>query len=165
MDLQVVNGAIVQPRTQGGGSDFNGAGVPARFPYGLPVTPEEAVGAMYRLTSLRTRTLPTAFNQLDDRGFGQLALCASWHFSLEAPVTVRSEKTGVVTARQDFFVRRVPACYSDSLGVYVASSNQPTVWPLFIFKDTLTNNSSGSMDTVMVMLSGPVLFERVLIVK
>jgi hypothetical protein len=165
MDVQIVNGTLVRPRTQGGGNDFSGAGVPPRFPFGLPLTPEEAVAVVHQMSSQRASTLPSAFNQLDDRGFGQLPLCASWRLSVEAPVRVRNEKTGAVTATQELFVRRFPACYSDSIALYVASANQPTTWPLFIPKDTVTNNPGAGIDTIKVSLVGPVLFEKVSVVR
>jgi len=44
VDVRIVNGMIVRPRILGGGEDFNEAGVPPRFPFGFPVTPEQAVG-------------------------------------------------------------------------------------------------------------------------
>jgi hypothetical protein len=161
MDIQIANGTIVRARAQGGGSDFNAAGVPVRFPYGLPVTPEEAVAILYNLSGRRITTLPRAFNQLDDRGFGQLAHCASWRLSLETAVMVQSEATGATASSQQFFVRRYPACYSDSVAVYVASVSQPSLWPLIVPKDTITNDPSSGMDTVMVSVVAPVVFERV----
>lgn len=165
MDIQLSNGTLVRPRAGGGGSDFTIAGVPIRFPDGLPLTPEEAVATVHRLSGRRVSTLPRAFNQLDDRGFGQLALCASWWLSVDTAVMVQSAVTGAIMRNRQFFVRRFPACYSDSVAVYVASINQPVRWPIIVPNDTVKNDPLTGMDTVMVLVVGPVLFERASILR
>jgi len=164
-DLQIVNGVLVRARTEGGGDDSNGAGVPMRFLFGLPVAPEDAVKVIYERAARRVATPPVPFNQLDDRGFGQLALCASWRLSTDSDVAVRSETTGALMAAREFFVRRFPACYSDSLVVYVADNNQPQTWPLLVFSDTVTNDPSAGMDTIRVPVLGPVAFQRVAFIR
>lgn len=160
-DLVLENGSLVRTRTQGGGYDYNAAGVPLRFPYGLPLSPEDAVAHVFQLTGQRIVTTPAAYNQLDDSGGEELPLCASWRLSVEAPVSVRSEKTGAVTTTRDFFVRHVPACYSDSVAFYIAAVNQPATHALIWTVDTLANSTSLGLDTLLVPLAGPVVFERV----
>lgn len=160
-DLLLDNGQLLHNRTQGGGYDFNAAGVPPRFPYGLPLSPEDAVASVFRLTGQRTVTTPAAYNQLDDAGAEELPLCASWRLSVEAPVSVRSERTGAVTPARDFFVRHVPTCYSDTVALYIASINQPTSHALIWTVDTVANSTSLGFDTLVVPLTGPVAFERV----
>jgi hypothetical protein len=164
-DLRLESGTVVRTRTQGGGSDYNAAGIPRRFPYGLPLTAEGAVEAVFGITQRRTITVPVAFDQHDDDGFGQLPLCGSWRLSVETPVTVVSEKTGKTSLPREFFIRRVPGCYSDSIVVYVASASQPTTRSLVFAKDTVSNDTSTGLDTVAVALTGPVLFERVRVIR
>jgi len=165
MHLQVVDDTLANIGTPGGGSDFNGAGVPRQFPYGLPLTPEGAVEVIFRMTMRRTSSIPVAFDQHDDRGIGELPLCASWRVTLEAPVTVRSEKTGALFSASEFFARRAPGCYSDDVVLYVASAAQPTTGLLVFPRDTISTDLSLGIDTVAVPLSGPVLFERISVIR
>jgi hypothetical protein len=84
--------------------------------------------------------------------------------TLEAPVSVRSEKTATVFSVKEFFVRRAPGCYSDEVVLYVATATQPATRLLVFPSDTISNEISMGIDTVAVPLSGPVLFERVTVI-
>jgi hypothetical protein len=130
-------------------------GVPARFPSGLPLTPEEAIRAVYIATGERVATIPVAFNQITD-GFGELPLCASWRMSVEAPVTVKGEATGAVWITAEFFVHHIPACFSDSIAVDAALPNQPASMWLMI---------SMAGDSASAPLGGPVQFDRVVVIR
>jgi hypothetical protein len=133
---------------------FNLAGVPARYPSGLPLTPERAIEAVFDATGKQITTVPIAYDQYAD-GFGQLPLCASWRMSVEAPVTVEGETSGTVWTTSEFFVRDVPACFSDSVAVFAALPDQPTVgW--------ITTDFAG--DSAAVPLVGPLMFDRVAVV-
>ncbi|MGH7669807.1 MAG: hypothetical protein ACRENQ_09980 [Gemmatimonadaceae bacterium] len=133
---------------------FNLAGVPARYPTGLPLTPERAIEAVFDATGQQITTVPVAYDQYGDV-VGQLPLCASWRMSVEAPVTVQGETSGTVWTTSEFFVRDVPACFSDSVVVFAALPNQPpTGW--------ITIDFAG--DSAAVPLVGPLLFDRVVVV-
>lgn len=152
-DAIVDHDTLVGFATQG--EEFDDAGVPARYPTGQPVTAEQAIAALFAATGRRISTTPVAVNQLDDRGFGQLPLCASWRMSLESPVVVVDEQSGARSTATEFFVRRATACYSDTLALYIAAPNQPaTMWRYIDF----------ALDSAEVPLVGPVRFERVTIV-
>lgn len=161
-DIVVAADTLQVTRRIGGGEDFNAAGVPSRFPYGLPITPEEAIGAVFGATRRRVATVPVGFNQLDDSGLGQLPLCASWRMSVDSAVTVTSQRTGETMQATEFFVRHVPACYSETIQLFVASQLQPTTGWIYIPKDTL--NPSGAIDSAEVVLTGPVRFDAVRVV-
>lgn len=162
-DLQVVDGELVVP-TGGGSAYFSSAGVPIRYPWGLPLTPEEAVQAVFALTGRRVSSVPVAYDQRDENGFGQLPLCASWRVEIEAPVVVRRELSGDTSSIAEFYVRRAPACFSDDVVLYAATASQPaSIWLVFP-SDSGSSGSGGGIDSVEVTLSGPVHFEKVTIV-
>lgn len=161
-DLRVVNGELKIP--QGGGSAyFASAGVPVRFSWGLPLTPEGAVAAVFESTGRRVSTLPTAYDQRDDNGIGQLPLCASWRLEVELPVTVRRDIDGQEESVREFFVRRGPACYSEDVLLYITADNQPATAWLFFPIDT--SGSGTTMDSAKVNLSGPIRFDRVTVAR
>jgi hypothetical protein len=160
-DLQVVDGVLVRSRTAGGGSDFNVAGIPLKYPFGLPLSPEDAVRALYLATGRRINSVPEPFDQLDEHGFGQLPLCASWRLNLESPITARATEEGDVFVTSVVFVRHAPACYSDDVAFYVAIDAQPLSWTLTFPKDTVTNDLASGSDSISVSPIGPVTFKRV----
>jgi hypothetical protein len=164
MDVRVVNGKIVF-RQFGGGEDFSAVGVPFRYPLGLPLTPEEAVAEVVHLTGRVVTRVPVGFNQFDSQGFGQFPLCASWRVEVDQPVGVRSEVNGEVSQTRELFVRRAPACFSDSIGFYTAATDQPASRTIFFPKDTTGTGTSHEIDSAQVVLTGPVIFERVTIAK
>jgi hypothetical protein len=158
-DLRVVDGHLAF-RQFGGGSDIDVAGVPARFPSGLPLTPEEAIAATFSQTGVRIRDVPISYNQYRN-GAGTYALCASWRVALERPVAVRSESTGATTQVDELFVRRTPSCYADSIGFYIPAANQPpNRWVRFP-QDTTGLGDPQQLDSALVPLQGPIVFERV----
>ena len=108
---------------------------------------------MYQATARRISRVPVAFDQLSDAGFGQLPLCASWRVKIEGPVWVWNDGTGAMELRDEFYVKRVPACFSDEVAMFVPSAVQPaTRWFATDFERT---------DSVEVRINGPVLFQRV----
>jgi hypothetical protein len=163
MDVRVVDGRIVF-RQSGGGSNFNAAGVPARFSLGLPLTPEEAVAEVFAQTMRRTVLVPFPMDQHDANGVGQLPLCASWRIEIEAAVTVRSETDQRTLEAKEFFVRRWPACFSDSIALYVAAPVQPSArW--FAFPKDTTSIATVDLDSVQVAVIRPIAFERVSVIR
>ena len=163
MDVRVVGGAVVF-RQFGGGADFNAVGVPHRYPLGLPLTPEEAVATVIKQTKGRVVVrVPAAFNQHDDKGIGQYPLCASWRVEIDQPVVAKAEVTGVFQQAREFFVRRSPSCYSESVALYRVAAEQPTARWLVFPKDTSGTVSTTGLDSVEVELTGPTVFERVTI--
>lgn len=163
-DLRVVDGELQVP--DGGGSAyFSSAGVPLRFPWGLPLTPESAVEVVFKWTGRRVSSVPVAYEQRDDSGFGQIPLCASWRIGIEHPVTVRRESSGELSSITEFFVRRGPACYSDDVLLYAAATTQPAnVWLVFP-QNTTSDDSAAVLDSAEVMLAGPVRFDKVTVVR
>ena len=152
LDMRIIGGQLVLP-AKGGQLDFSLMGVPHRFPTGLPLGPEEAVRHVYQATARRISKVPVAFNQLSDEGFGQFPLCASWRVRIEAPVWVWNEATGGMELRDEFYVKRVPACFSPEVAMFVPAASQPaTRW--------FRTDFSGR-DSVEVRIAGPVLFQRV----
>lgn len=164
MDVRVVNGKIVF-RQFGGGEDFSAVGVPYRYPLGLPLTPEEAVAEVVQLTGRVVTRVPVGFNQHDNRGIGQFPLCASWKVEVDQAVSVRSEASGVAAQTRELFVRRAPACFSDSIAIYTATADQPTSRWIVFLKDTTGTGTNTDLDSVQVTLTGPVAFERVTVVQ
>lgn len=153
MDVRVVDGQIVFP---GGtsGNDFSTVGVPPRFPFGLPLTPEEAVATVVAQTGRVITHVPVAYDQHDDRGIGELPLCASWRIRVDVPVDIRTN-AGELRLIDEFFVRRTPACFSDAVALFAPRSEQPsTRWLAYVAQDN-------RIDSVQVSVSGPVAFEEV----
>jgi len=158
-DVQVVDGRLVF-RQIGGGTDFDEVGVPIRYPTGLPLTPEAAVQAIFTRTGVRTRTVPSAFNQFD-RSVGQFPLCASWRIQLEHAVLVRGDSSGTTRSIDELFVRHAPACFSDSTVFYAGTPEQPTTLMVRFPRDTTVGSSLSDRDSAEVTLVGPIRFERV----
>ncbi len=152
--FSVVDDTLDVYRSQDLNGAFSLAGVPARYPTGLPLTPERAIEAVFTATAERVATVPVAFDQLSN-GLGELPLCASWRMSVERAVTVKDPTAGSAWITSEFFVRHVPACYSDSVAVFAATPNQPT-------SQWIITGTAG--DSVAVQLTGPVVFARVNVV-
>lgn len=134
---------------------FNLAGVPARYPTGLPLTAERAIEAVFEATGQRVTTVPVAYDQYGD-GLGQLPLCASWRMSVEVPVTVEASGQNFAPwTTSEFFVRDVPACFSDSVAVFAALPVQPTTAWFYTGSPT---------DSAAVPLEGPFTFARISVV-
>jgi hypothetical protein len=159
LDSHVENGRLVL-RADGGGADFTGIGVPVRYRSGLPVSPEEAVAIVVRLTGRRVSSVPVAFNQRDASGIGQFPLCASWRVFLEGQITVHIQSTGQTREVQELFIHNAPTCFSDNLVFDAASATQPTSQWIAVPHDSLQGFSSG-VDSVLAILVGPTVFERV----
>lgn len=154
-DLRIVDGQLVF-RQFGGGEDLNLYGISVRFPSGLPLTPEEAVEAVYRTTHVRTSDTPTAYNLPVN-----LPLCASWRVPLERGTSVRDVESGETALATELYVRHVPACLSDSVAFYMPQNVQPqAAWVRFP-KDTTGLGNPLDIDSALVRLSGPMLFRRV----
>lgn len=165
LDVRADHDTLVFLRTTGGGEDFTGAGVPGRYPYGLPVTPEIAARAVFELTGLRIAEVPSAFNEHDDWGLGELPLCASWRVVTEAPAAVGVEDSVASVRTQVFFVHHAPACFSDSLVVDVAQDDQPASTFVWFPKDTVGNSPEYGIDSASVPLAGPIRFARVAAIR
>jgi len=151
-----VNGEVVFGDVDKG-SEYNLVGVPYRYPSGLPLTPEQAVATVAQSTGRRASQVPVAFNQLDDRGLGQFPLCASWKVEVDQPVSVTIVATGQGLSTREFFVKNIPACFSPTIALYAAAADQPrSRWIAVPNPESRTVN-----DSVLVSLSGPVMFHRV----
>lgn len=152
LETRIIGGELVLP-AQGGQLDWSLTGVPHRFPTGLPLGPEEAVRHVYQATARRIDRVPVAFDQLSDEGFGQFPLCASWRVHIEGPVWVWNDATGAMELRDEFYVKRAPACFSDEVAMFVPAAVQPaTRW---------FRTSFEGRDSVEVRIEGRVLFQRV----
>jgi len=160
-DMSVAADTLVIKRSSGGGGDFNATGVPPRYPFGFPLTPEGAVQFVYAKSSKRIVSVPTLFDQHDPNGIGQLPLCGSWRIRIEQPVQVSDVATGAITQASEFYVRPVPGCYSDEIGLFVAETKQPTSQWLLFLADTVNNSAASGLDSALVPLSGPTKFTRV----
>jgi hypothetical protein len=158
-DLLIRDGTLVL-RQLGGGGDFDVTGIPTRFPSGLPLTPEDAVAALFHAAHVRVSRVPDAYNQYSGLGW-QLPLCASWHLTVEQPVSVRVDSTGAVRQATEIFVRHAPACFSDTVVFFVAAPQQRPSMLVRFPKDTLSGTLSGATDTAAVSLVGPTVFEQV----
>jgi hypothetical protein len=106
-----------------------------------------------------------AFNQFTNQGFGQFPLCASWKIEIDQPVSVTSDVSAEIAQTRELFVRRAPACFSDSIAFYIATSDQPASRTVFFPKDTTGTGTSHEIDSAQVGLTGPIIFERVTIAK
>lgn len=131
-------------------------GVPARYPSGLPITPEEAIEVVYQVTRHPVASVPAAYDQSSDTGVGQLPLCASWRLSIDTSVTVRSERTGATWSTAEFFVHHVPACFADTTAAFAADPVQP---------ESLWVTTSAGGDSALLALDGPVKFDRVVVIS
>jgi hypothetical protein len=162
MDISLVNGEIVIPET-GGESSFTGVGIPHRFPSGMPVSPEAAVGAVAQRTGKRIVRVPVPYNQLTN-GVGEFPVCASWRVEIEEAVDVRSEVTGQVRSVREFYVRHFPSCFSDSIALHAAEPTQPVSRWLRFRVEPAGTGLPEETDSVQVQLAGPIFFERVTVV-
>lgn len=159
-DARIVNGALVL-RQFGGGEEFDLTGVPSHFSNGLPLSPEAAVKALALAANVRTREVPVAINQHDSVGAGQLPLCASWRLRVERPRRAFAPN-GYSAIYTEFFVRRVPACFSSEIGFFVASTPQPMSRVVTFPKDTASLRNDAGADSATVSLTLPTHFVRVL---
>lgn len=159
-DIRVVDGHLVFRQTGGGGTDFDDVGIPFRFPSGLPLTPEAAVQAVFERTGVRTRLVPTAFNQFET-GVGQFPLCASWRIALEHAVMAREDSSGATRSVEELYVRHGPACFSDAVVFFVPAPVQPTNFRVRFPRDTTGRGNPADRDSAEAPLVGPTNFERV----
>jgi hypothetical protein len=162
MDLRVANGQIVEWRQFGGGNNFDVDGVPFRYPFGLPMTPEEAVAAAVSASGRRVVSVPTMFNI----GVRNAPFCASWRVVLDSAVTVIDRTTDESLSATELYVRHDPFCFSPLVVFDVPSATQLTsTWVLFP-KDTtgLTGNFT-DVDSAQVGFTGPTVFQRVVVIR
>jgi len=149
--LRVVNGALVVESTDDI-SQFIPAGIPARYPQGLPVSPELAVQTLVLASGRRVAELPIAYNQLDDNFMGSMPFCASWRVTLDQPVAAQGLTTGARYQSAEYYVRNSRACYVDEPTLYLPlAQQQNSMWIL----------TSSRGDSALVPLYGPVRFEPV----
>jgi hypothetical protein len=159
-DLTVVDGHLVF-RAIGGGANFLSAGIPTRYPSGLPLPPETAVKSVFERTAARTIAVPTAYNQpVSD--LLQMPLCASWRLHLERAVAVYNRVARDTQFVADLFVGHAAACYADSVAFFIPAPIQPTTFVVRFSKDTTgASGPFSALDSVAAPLVGPTRFERV----
>lgn len=157
-DARIVNGALVL-RQFGGGEEFDVTGVPHRFSSGLPLPPEEAVRALAIVAHVRTNEVPVAINQYDEVA-GQLPLCASWRLRVDQP-RFAFTSTGDSAQYTEFFARRVPTCFSNEIGIFVASLAQQSSRMVSFPKDTTSLTDDAASDSALVSLVLPTKYVRV----
>lgn len=149
--LRVVNGTLVADTTEDL-SQFSVAGIPSRYPQGLPISPELAVQTSVLASGRRVVEVPVAYNQYDDRFIGNLPFCASWRVTLDQPVAAQGLTTGTRYKTSEYYVRNSGACFSDKPQLYLPLGQQPgSRW--------ITISSRG--DSALVQVQGPVSFEPV----
>lgn len=150
--LRVVNGTLVVDSTDDYSLFLPPSGIPARYPKGLPVSPELAVQTLVLASGRRVAEVPVAYNQLSDDFLGSMPFCASWRVTLDQPVAALGLTSGVRYQSAEFYVRNSPACFVDKPTLYLPLAQQPTsMWIL----------TSSRGDSALVPLSGPVRFEPV----
>jgi hypothetical protein len=153
--LQVAGTELVGWQPFGGGNDFSAVGVPARFPAGLPLTPEAAVAYAARTTGRRVAAVPAAY---DFHG-PNYPLCAGWRLTLDAPARLVGDSTGRPYEAATVYVRPPGACFAAGARLYVPLAEQPgSVW-LLARRDTAARADGVSFDTLAVSVTGPVRFE------
>lgn len=165
-DFRVDADTIVRTRPFGGGTNWYLTGLsPQLFPRGLPLSPERAVELAFAATGVRIARVPEPYLQQDDTTETLItSLCASWRLTLENPVKVREQTSGTVRPVTELFVKRTPACVSETVEFYVASMQQPPFRWLTFLRDTLAVPPD-PLDSVAVPLVGPRRFEAVTVVR
>ncbi len=135
---------------------FSVTGMPSRFTQGLPLPPEQAVAFLFRATGRPIASVPEAYNPVDENFIGQLPPCGAWRIRLDSAISVRGEQSGVQRSIAEFFVRRDPGCFASLVSLWAATEVQPTErWIRYRW------TGGGPIDSVSLMLRGPVRFERV----
>jgi len=151
-NLRIVDGKIVVDSTNETSLFLPPAGIPARYPQGLRVSPELAVQMVVLASGRKVTEVPVAYNQLDDNFVGSLPYCASWRVTLDQPVAALGLKTGARYQSAEYYVRNSDLCYGDNPTLYLPLSQQPgSTWIM----------TSARGDSALVPLSGPVRFEPV----
>jgi hypothetical protein len=115
--LQIVNGRLVFPFSQGG--EFQMLGIPRRLG-ALPVSPEDAVAAVATTSSALVTAVPTLEAPLPSDGMPQMA---RWHVLLDHPSALRAVQGSTLHRRTDYFFGR--AYFADSATTQAPISTQP----------------------------------------
>lgn len=156
--LDVVGDSLVWAHPDSLGGVFTVTGVPAQFPSGTPLPPEDAVAFAFAMTNTRISEAPEPFDQLGPPGIGQLPLCASWRLVLEQPVSVIPVAGGPVELVNELFVRHEPACFATTIALYAADTPvDASVWVRYLTRPA----GVPTIDSVLVDTRGPTRFRRV----
>jgi hypothetical protein len=156
--LEVVNDSLVWAHPDSLDGVFTVTGVPAQFPSGIPLPPEDAVAYVFAMTNTRISEAPEPFDQLGPPGIGQLPLCASWRLVFEQPVSVIPVAGGPVELVNELFVRHEPACFATTIALYAADTPvDASVWVRYATRPA----GVLTIDSVLVDAQGPTRFHRV----
>ena len=136
-------------------SAFMSFGIPPRYTANGPLSAESATAFAWHATGRRIAQTPTAYDAYDDRLVGQIAGCASWRIVLETPADLTSLRSGQSIRTDTLYVMSVPACFSDSPALLAAPPMQPATQWLRLFNG----------DSVNLPLRGPLIFDRVSVVR
>lgn len=129
-------------------------GIPVRLPFGLSFAPEEFVAATVPRLGRRVTQVPDAILSWDYTRWP--GYCPTWRLRFESDFPVTLEESGAVVSTTELFARRVPGCFSDTLGYFLPVGPQPSGNWFYFPKD-----SSLAPDSVFVSLSAPSRFGRV----
>lgn len=154
IEAQILANDIAWDHAEAASGAFRLTGLRPEFGSGLPLSPEEAAGILYRRFETRIVSGPELVSQYEETNVGRSAHCGSWRFVLENTVEAPVADGGAL-ARDVFYVRRHPACISDEIAIFVERDSQPATFWTYLFQGTL-------VDSALVELHRPTRFTRTL---
>lgn len=138
------------------GNGVDSDGLPARLPFGVSFAPEEFVAATVPTLGIRVTHLPDAVLSWENTRWP--GYCPSWRLRFETTFLVTVEESGATVSTTELFARRVPGCFSDSVGYFLPVGAQPAGYWFRFPRDT-----TYALDSAFVPLNAPSRFGRVLL--